>query len=54
MVEKYKDWNNRLQEFMDMSPEEREQYFAELQTKNKLNEKMTSFMNMFQHLGLYV
>lgn len=53
-VEKYKDWNNRLQEFMDMTPEEREKLFAELQTRNRLNEKMTSFMTMFQHLGLYV
>ena len=53
-LEKYEDWNRRLQEFMDMTPEEREKHFAELQTRNKLNEKMTSFMNMFQHLGLYV
>lgn len=53
-VEQYEDWNHRLQEFMDMTPEEREKHFAELQTRNKLNEKMTSFMNMFQHLGLYV
>lgn len=53
-VEKYEDWNRRLQEFMDMTPEEREKHFAELQTRNKLNEKMTSFMNMFQHLGLYL
>lgn len=53
-LEKYQDWNRRLQEFMDMTPEEREKHFAELQTRNKLNEKMTSFMNMFQHLGLYV
>ena len=37
-----------------MTPEEREKHFAELQTRNKLNEKMTSFMNMFQHLGLYI
>lgn len=51
-LEKYEDWNRRLQEFMDMTPEEREKHFAELQTRNKLNEKMTSFMNMFQHLGL--
>jgi hypothetical protein len=53
-LEKYQDWNRRLQEFMDMTPEEREKHFAELQTRNKLNEKMTSFMNMFQHLGLYL
>lgn len=53
-LEKYEDWNRRLQEFMDMTPKEREKHFTELQTKNKLNEKMTSFMNMFQHLGLYV
>ena len=53
-VENYEDWNRRLQEFMDMTPEERENHFAELQTRNKLNEKMTAFMNMFQHLGLYV
>lgn len=53
-LEKYQDWNRRLQEFMDMTPEEREKHFAELQTRNKLNEKMTSFVNMFQHLGLYV
>lgn len=53
-VEKFEDWNRRLQEFMDMTPEEREKHFAELQTRNKLNEKMTSLMNMFQHLGLYI
>lgn len=53
-VEQYEDWNRRLLEFMDMTPEEREKHFAEFQTRNKLNEKMTSFMNMFQHLGLYL
>lgn len=53
-VEQYEDWIRRLLEFMDMTPEEREKYFAELQTRNKLNEKMTSFMTMFQHLGLYI
>ena len=53
-VEKYEDWNRKLQEFMEMTPEEREKHFAELQTRNKLNEKMTSFMNLFQHLGLYL
>ena len=53
-VEKYQDWNHRLQEFMDMTPEEREKHFVEFQTRNKLNEKMTSLMNMFSALELYV
>lgn len=53
-LEQYQDWNQRLLEFMDMTPEEREKQFTELQIKNKLNEKMTSFMNMFQQFGLYI
>lgn len=53
-VEKYEDWNRRLQEFMDMNPEERDKVFKELETSAALHQKMGSFLTMFKHLGLYV
>ena len=53
-LEKYEDWNRRLQEFMDMSEEDRNKYLSELHIQSKLNQKMDSFLNFFQHLGLYI
>lgn len=53
-LEKYEDWNRRLQEFMDMSEEDRNKYLAELHIQSKINQKMDSFLNFFQHLGLYI
>ena len=53
-VEKYEDWNHRLQEFMDMNPEERDKVFKELETSATLHQKMDSFLTMFKHLGLYI
>ena len=53
-LEKYEDWNRRLQEFMDMNPEEREQYITNMQIQTKVSQKMDSFLTMFKHLGLYI
>lgn len=53
-LEKYEDWNRRLQEFMNMSSEEREQYITNMQIQTKVSQKMDSFLTMFKHLGLYI
>ena len=53
-VEKLEDWNRRLQEFMDMSPDEREKTFKEIQLQSERGRRLDSFMNLFQHLGLYM
>ena len=46
-VEKYEDWNRRLQEFMDMNEEDRELAFAEMKTNKKLGELADMCKNLF-------
>ena len=48
-VEKYEDWNRRLQEFMDMTPEEREKVIQDSKLRVATNERLNKIMNMFQY-----
>lgn len=52
-LEQYADWNRRLQEFMDMNPDEREKAFKTLEMENKLAECVDSYRHLFKHLGIY-
>lgn len=48
-VEQYEDWNRRLQEFMDMTPEEREKVIQDSKLRVATNERLNKIMNMFQY-----
>ena len=52
-LEQYADWNRRLQEFMDMSPGEREKAFQTLEVKTKLAECVDSYGYLFKYLGIH-
>ena len=42
-VNQYEDWNNRLQEFMDMSDEDRVAYVENLKKTKELNDAIERF-----------
>lgn len=42
-VNQYEDWNNRLQEFMDMSDEDRAAYVENLKKTKELNDAIDRF-----------
>ena len=42
-VNQYEDWNNRLQEFMDMSDEDRAVYVENLKKTKELNDAIERF-----------
>ena len=42
-VAQYEDWNRRLQEFMDMSEEDRLAYVENLKKTNELNKAIDGF-----------
>ena len=46
-VEKFEDWNRRLQEFMDMEPEERETAFKTMESNAILAGKMNTIFSMY-------
>lgn len=49
-LSQYEDWNRRLQEFMDMEPDEREKAIQAYKTQEVLNERIkpiTNFMTKF-------
>lgn len=48
-LEKYEDWNRRLQEFMDMTPEEREKVIQDSKLRISTNERLNKIMDMFQY-----
>lgn len=48
-LEKYEDWNCRLQEFMDMTPEEREKVIQDSKLRITTNERLNKIMNLFQY-----
>lgn len=48
-LEKYEDWNRRLQEFMDMTPEEREKIIQDSKLQVSTNERLNKIMDMFQY-----
>lgn len=45
----YEDWNRRLQEFMDMSEEDRKTALAEMKASAQANEKMAKLADMCKH-----
>lgn len=45
--ESLKDWNIRLMEFMDMSPEEFKKYIVELKTEHMLNSILSKYLPFF-------
>jgi hypothetical protein len=47
-LEKYEDWNCRLQEFMDMTPEEREKIIQDSKLRITTNERLNKIMDMFR------
>ena len=48
-LEKYEDWNRRLQEFIDMTPEEREKIIQDSKLRVSTNERLNKIMDMFQY-----
>lgn len=46
-LEKYQDWNRRLQEFMDMEPDIREKALAEINLRNASNERLKRIFAIF-------
>lgn len=48
-LEKYEDWNCRLQEFMDMTPEEREKVIQDSKLRVSTNQRLNKIMDMFQY-----
>lgn len=46
-VESLKEWNIRLMEFMDMSPEDVKKYIVELKTEHMLNSIMSKYLPFF-------
>lgn len=48
-LEKYEDWNRRLQEFMDMTPEEREKVIQDSKLRVSTNERLNKIMDMFKY-----
>lgn len=48
-VEQYEDWNRRLQEFMNMTPEEREKVIQDSKLRVSTNQRLNKIMDMFQY-----
>lgn len=46
-LEKYQDWNRRLQEFMDMEPDARDKAIADLKIKSEISQKMKGIMDFY-------
>lgn len=49
-LEKYQDWNRRLQEFMDMEPDVREKALAEIELQTETNSRLKRVFAIFSHL----
>ena len=48
-LEKCEDWNRRLLEFMDMTPEEREKVIQDSKLRVSTNQRINKIMDMFQY-----
>jgi len=44
-IDEYEDWINRLQEFMDMSEDDRKNYLAKQQSDFEVNTRLKGLMN---------
>ena len=49
-LEKYEDWNRRLQEFMDMDPDSREEAITQYRTSKELNNRFNNILNMYEKM----
>lgn len=48
--QQYEDWNIRLQEFVNMSPEDRDRYIEENKTNKEFQERLNKMMNTYNHI----
>lgn len=46
-LEKYQDWNRRLQEFMDMEPDARDKAIADLEVRSEISQKMKGVIDFY-------
>lgn len=49
-LEKYEDWNRRLQEFMDMNPDDREEVINQYRTNKELNDRFNNIIDMYERM----
>lgn len=48
--QQYEDWNIRLQEFVNMSPEDREKYINEQKIDREIQERLYSMTNTYNRI----
>ena len=48
--QQYEDWNIRLQEFVNMTPEDREKYIEEKKINKEVQERFNSMMSTYNHI----
>ena len=51
--ESLKEWNTRLMEFMDMSPEDRKVYVENMRASQQLNSQMNQLSRMMSYLNIF-
>lgn len=50
-VRQYEDWNNRLQEYMDMDEKDRKNYLAELEVSAQMNNIFNVYSRFLGFIG---
>ena len=48
--QQYEDWNIRLQEFVNMTPEDRDRYIEENKINKETQERFNKMMNTYNHI----
>lgn len=51
--ESLKEWNTRLMEFMDMSPEDRKIYVENMKASQQFNSQMNQLSRMISYLNIF-
>ena len=51
--ESLKEWNTRLMEFMDMSPEDRKVYVENMRASQQFNSQMNQLSRMMSYLNIF-
>ena len=51
--ESLKEWNTRLMEFMDMSPEDRKTYVENMRASQQFNSQMLQLSRMMSYLNIF-
>ena len=51
--ESLKEWNTRLMEFMDMSPEDRKIYVENMRVSQQFNSQMNQLSRMISYLNIF-